>query len=50
MYEMRDVFDSVDIAWELLRIFPEDMLKKLPKKIKDQFYSRDREVAKAAGR
>ena len=39
--EMRDIFTSLDIAWELLRIFPEDMLKKLPKKIKDQFYSRD---------
>merc|ERR1711861_87276 len=49
-YEMRDIFTSLDIAWELLRIFPEDMLKKLPKKIKDQFYSRDREIAKAAGR
>merc|ERR1711959_111016 len=49
-YENRDIFTSLDIAWELLRIFPEDMLKKLPKKIKDQFYSRDREIAKAAGR
>merc|ERR1712217_400249 len=47
-YEMRDVFNSLDLAWELLRIFPEDMLKKLPKKIKDEFYARDREVAKAA--
>eukprot|EP00392_Amoebophrya_sp_AT5.2_P007916 g7935.t1 len=47
-YEKRDVFDSLDIAWELLRIFPEDMLKKLPKKVKDEFYSRDKEIAKAA--
>ncbi|CAD7970412.1 unnamed protein product [Amoebophrya sp. A25] len=47
-YEKRDVFNSLDLAWELLRIFPEDMLKKLPKKIKDEFYSRDREIAKAA--
>jgi len=47
-YEKRDVFNSLDLAWELLRIFPEDMLKKLPKKIKDEFYGRDREIAKAA--
>jgi len=47
-YEKRDVFDSLDIAWELLRIFPEDMLKKLPKKVKDEFYGRDKEIAKAA--
>ncbi|CAD7938532.1 unnamed protein product [Amoebophrya sp. A120] len=47
-YEKRDVFDSLDVAWELLRIFPEDMLKKLPKKVKDEFYARDREIAKAA--
>lgn len=46
--EMRDIFSSLDIAWELLRIFPEDMLKKLPAKVKAEFYPRDREVAKAA--
>lgn len=47
-YEKRDIFNSLDLAWELLRIFPEDMLKKLPKKIKDEFYGREREIAKAA--
>merc|ERR1711869_55941 len=47
-YENRDIFTSLDIAWELLRIFTEDLLKKLPKKIKDEFYPRDREIAKAA--
>merc|ERR1719265_116477 len=49
-YEMRDIFNSLDIAWELLRIFPEDMLKKLPKKIKDEYYPRDKEIMKAAGK
>merc|ERR1712057_153861 len=49
-YEMRDIFISLDIAWELLRIFPEDMLKKLPKKIKDQFYPRDKEIMRAAAK
>merc|ERR1712182_68385 len=47
-YENRDIFTSLDIAWELLRIFPEDLLKKVPKKIKDEFYPRDIEIAKAA--
>merc|ERR1712194_983618 len=47
-YEERDIFSSLDIAWELLRIFPEDMLKKLPAKVKAEFYPRHREVAKAA--
>merc|ERR1712185_105803 len=43
-YENRDIFTSLDIARELLRIFPEDMLKKVPKKVKDQFYPRDAEI------
>lgn len=47
-YEMRDVITSLDMAWELLRIFPADMLKKLPAKIKNEFYSRENEIAKAA--
>jgi V-type H+-transporting ATPase subunit B len=47
-YENRDVFTSLDMAWELLRIFPQDMLKKLPAKVKNEFYSRDNEIAKAA--
>jgi len=47
-YENRDIFTSLDIAWELLRIFPEDMLKKVPKKIKEEYYPRDKEIARAA--
>merc|ERR1712054_684133 len=43
-YEMRDVFTSLDIAWELLRIFPPDLLKKIPQKIKDLYYVRDETV------
>jgi V-type H+-transporting ATPase subunit B len=48
-YEKRDIFTSLDIAWELLRLFPENMLKKIPAKIKEQFYSRDSEIKKAGG-
>jgi V-type H+-transporting ATPase subunit B len=46
-YENRKIFGldenekgSLDIAWELLRIFPRDLLKKIPDKVKDQFYDR----------
>merc|ERR1711871_1022388 len=47
-YENRDIFTSLDIAWTLLRIFPVELLKKIPAKIKDQFYDRENEIQKAA--
>lgn len=40
-YEFRDVFQSLDLSWELLRTFPEDMLKKVPKDILKKYYPRD---------
>merc|ERR1712241_812613 len=46
-YENRSVFDSLDIAWTLLRIFPQELLKKIPQKIKDQFYDREQEIQQA---
>merc|ERR1719437_264417 len=46
-YENRDVFTSLDIAWTLLRIFPQELLKKVPQKLKDQFYDREKEIQKA---
>lgn len=30
-YENRTIFESLDIAWSLLRAFPREMLKKIPK-------------------
>jgi len=42
-YECRSIFQTLDIAWELLRLFPEDMLKKIDKKTKDAFYARKTE-------
>eukprot|EP00128_Syssomonas_multiformis_P018591 Colp12_sorted_trinity150504_noHs@8880 len=39
-YEARSIFDSLDIAWSLLRIFPREMLKRIPAKILDEFYTR----------
>lgn len=46
-YENRDIYQSLDIAWDCLRLFPEHLLKKIPKSIKDEFYSREREIRKA---
>merc|ERR1711907_783412 len=46
-YENRDIFTSLDIAWTLLRIFPQELLKKIPQKIKDGFYDRENEIQKA---
>jgi V-type H+-transporting ATPase subunit B len=39
-YEVRDVFDTLDIGWEMLRIFPPDMLKRISPKIIDKYYQR----------
>merc|ERR1711981_1529019 len=46
-YENRDIFNSLDIAWTLLRIFPQELLKKIPQKIKDAYYDREKEIQKA---
>lgn len=39
-YDARDIFRSLDIAWDLLRLFPDKMLKKINKKNLDKFYRR----------
>lgn len=41
-YENRSIFQSLDIAWELLRIFPEDMLKKIKEEELRKYYPRDK--------
>ncbi|TRY49974.1 Vacuolar ATP synthase subunit B [Cryptosporidium tyzzeri] len=40
-YEKRDIFESLDLAWELLRTFPEDMLKKIKHDLLQKYYPRD---------
>merc|ERR1711904_510871 len=40
-YENRDIFTSLDIAWELLRIFQPELLKKIPAKLKDKYHNRE---------
>merc|ERR1711953_681121 len=37
-YENRTIFESLDLGWELLRIFPRESLKRIPHKTKDQYY------------
>lgn len=38
--ETRTVQGSLDKAWELLRIFPKEMLSRIPDKIKNEYYDR----------
>jgi len=47
-YTKRSVFESLDIGWQLLRIFPKEVLKRIPAKTLAEFYPRDREAAAAA--
>ena len=39
-YQKRTIFESLDLAWELLRIFKRESLKKISKKILDKYYPR----------
>ena len=39
-YEKRSIFDGLDQAWELLRIYPRELLNRIPKKTLDQWYAR----------
>ena len=39
-YQARTIFESLDLAWSILRGFPKELLKKIPKKNLDQFYAR----------
>jgi len=39
-YENREIFTSLDIAWKLLRTFPQAMLKRIPDKVLKEFYVR----------
>lgn len=39
-YEARTIYESLDIAWNLLRIYPKELLNRIPKKVLDEFYAR----------
>jgi V-type H+-transporting ATPase subunit B len=42
--EKRNIFKSLDKAWDLLRIFPEKLLKKINKKRLEKYYQRGEEM------
>ena len=39
-YESRTIFESLDLAWSLLRIFPKELLNRINPKIIAEFYHR----------
>jgi len=43
-YDGRDIFDSLNMCWDLLRLFPDKLLKKINQKNLDQFYRRKEEL------
>jgi len=43
-YENRNIFDSLDLAWELLRKFPKDDLTKISPDIRDKYFPRENEI------
>ncbi|KAL8278184.1 hypothetical protein RQP46_009357 [Phenoliferia psychrophenolica] len=38
--EKRSIFESLDLAWSLLRTFPREQLNRIPAKVLDEYYSR----------
>jgi V-type H+-transporting ATPase subunit B len=40
-YENRTIFESLDIAWSLLRMFPRELLRRITAKTLDQYYNRE---------
>ncbi|KAK5116083.1 Vacuolar ATP synthase subunit B [Meristemomyces frigidus] len=45
-YEKRTIFDGLDQAWELLRIYPKELLNRIPKKVLDKYYQRQAKSSK----
>lgn len=39
-YENRHIEESLDLAWSLLRIYPKELLNRIPAKIINEFYQR----------
>ncbi|XP_065821479.1 V-type proton ATPase subunit B, brain isoform isoform X2 [Labrus bergylta] len=40
-YENRSVFETLDVGWQLMRIFPKEMLKRIPQSTLAEFYPRE---------
>ncbi|KAI9141456.1 P-loop containing nucleoside triphosphate hydrolase protein [Paraphysoderma sedebokerense] len=43
-YEARSIYESLDLAWSLLRIFPKELLNRVSPKYIQEFYARDRKA------
>lgn len=41
-YEARDIYQSLDLAWSLLRTFPKELLTRITEKTLNKYYSRER--------
>lgn len=48
-YEKRSIYESLDLAWELLRIYPKELLNRIPKKVLDEYYGRQAKEKKDQG-
>ncbi len=42
LYENRSIFESLDLAWTLLRLFPRELLRRITAKTLDEYYDRER--------
>jgi len=49
-YESRTIFESLDLAWSLLRIYRKDMLNRIPAKVLSEFYQRSSADRKGKGK
>lgn len=43
-YEGRTIFESLDLAWSLLRIFPKEILNRIPQKELGECYQRAKQT------
>jgi len=48
-YEKRSVFETLDIGWSLLRLFPKEMLKRVSPEMVEKHYARDASGADEGG-
>ncbi|KAH7156143.1 P-loop containing nucleoside triphosphate hydrolase protein [Dactylonectria macrodidyma] len=49
-YESRSIYESLDLAWSLLRIYPKELLNRVPAKVLNEFYQRAAKETKAKGK
>jgi len=49
-YESRTIYESLDLAWSLLRIYRKDMLNRIPAKIINEYYQRTSAERKGKGK